>query len=316
MNRGWHIRRPTNADIEAALTLMRTYDTAVSGEPDTDLEDLKHEWSQIQLDQDAWLVTSDRQELIGYAAILPHQVQSLRIHICTSPDMIETSLPNHLLNHCMERANVIDDVSDEDGIHRLFVYILHSNLHFRKLFEQFGFTSQRNIFQMSIDLLSAPPEPQWPAGISARAFKPGKDDLKTYELVQDAFERPGRVRSSFEKWKSHMLRPCSFNPDLWTLAFDGEKMVGVCLGFEYPQEGWVRQLGVDAGCRGLGLGSALLRNAFTNFYARGKLRVGLTVESDNPDALTFYQRIGMTIKRQIGEYVKPYPKPAGDADSS
>ncbi len=101
-----------------------------------------------------------------------------------------------------------------------------------------------------------------------------------------------------------MLRPGSYKPELWQLAFSGDELVGACLGFDYPDEGWIRQLGVIQAWRRRGLGSALLLHAFDKFYKEGKRQVGLTTESNNPDALIFYKQLGMSIRRQYDEYVK------------
>jgi len=76
------------------------------------------------------------------------------------------------------------------------------------------------------------------------------------------------------------------------------------LCFEYPGQGWVRQLGVAESWRRKGLGTALLLHAFGEFRKRGISEVGLTVDSHNPRAYAFYQRVGMKRIRQYDEYEK------------
>jgi ribosomal protein S18 acetylase RimI-like enzyme len=80
--------------------------------------------------------------------------------------------------------------------------------------------------------------------------------------------------------------------------------VGACLCFQYPEEGWVRQLGVSPEWQGRGIGEALLRHAFLAFWRRGYTNVGLSVASDNPKARGFYERQGMRCLRQYVEYVR------------
>jgi mycothiol synthase len=135
-----------------------------------------------------------------------------------------------------------------------------------------------------------------------------RDEKVIHELIQSAFDRPGRVRQSFEDWKQFMVRPDIFNPDLWYLAEAGDVIVGACLCFGYHDLGWVRQLGVAESHRRQGLGSALLRHAFSEFKKRGFERVGLVVESNNPRAYNFYQRLGMKKIRQYDEYQKRFSK--------
>jgi ribosomal protein S18 acetylase RimI-like enzyme len=101
-----------------------------------------------------------------------------------------------------------------------------------------------------------------------------------------------------------MMRPDHFSPELWFLAYHREALVGAALCFDYPQYGWVRQLGIVQTWRRKGLGSALLQNAFQVFYQRGHKQVALGVSSENPDAYSFYEKIGMRRVRQYDEYQK------------
>ncbi|MGD8622001.1 MAG: GNAT family N-acetyltransferase [Anaerolineales bacterium] len=305
--RGWQITHPLPEDDHSVLALMRAFDTAVSGEPDTDLDDVHHVWSLIDIHQDAWLVRSTQDELLAYAAVFPHKTHGLRIDIYTTPDLIESDLPGEMLAFCLDRADQVEKSRAAGVIQQMVVYILHTNLHYRTIFEKVGFKVVRHIYQMRYEMSTPPEAPEWPQGIQVRAFVPDQDDRMTYQVVQDAFERPTRSHYSFEMWKQHMLRPGSYRPELWKLAFSGDELVGVCLGFDYPDEGWIRQLGVIETWHGRGLGSALLRDAFVTFYADGKRKVGLTTESDNPDAIEFYRRVGMSVRRQYDEYVRLIP---------
>ena len=137
---------------------------------------------------------------------------------------------------------------------------------------------------------------------------PGQDEEKIYAVIQSAFERPGRTAPSFEDWKGFMLRPEIFKPELWFLAMKDKELVGACLSYEYSEsdQGWVRQLGVLESMRRTGLGSALLRSAYVEFYKRGLKKVGLAVESDNLRAIRFYENVGMKQIRRFDEYVKAF----------
>lgn len=101
------------------------------------------------------------------------------------------------------------------------------------------------------------------------------------------------------------MRADIFEPDLWFLAEAGGDLIGACLCFQYPELGWVRQLGVAAGWRRRAVGSTLLGHAFVKFWERGHRKVGLTVCAHNAGAFAFYQAVGMTAIRQYAEYQKP-----------
>jgi len=62
--------------------------------------------------------------------------------------------------------------------------------------------------------------------------------------------------------------------------------------------GWVGTLGVRRPYRRQGLGLALLRHSFAEFYRRGRRRVGLGVDSQNLTGATrLYQKAGMHVSR-------------------
>jgi ribosomal protein S18 acetylase RimI-like enzyme len=111
-----------------------------------------------------------------------------------------------------------------------------------------------------------------------------------------------------------MMRSEIFAADLWFLGVAGREIVGACLCYEYPGQGWVRQLGVAEPWRERGLGTALLLHAAGEFRQRGLDQVDLTVESLNPGAYAFYQRFGMKRVRQYDEYARPIL--SGEATSS
>jgi ribosomal protein S18 acetylase RimI-like enzyme len=158
---------------------------------------------------------------------------------------------------------------------------------------------------MLIQMDAPPAAPDWPAGTSVRTAQPDQDARAIHKLIQAAFDRPDRRPQPFDEWQTHMMRSDIFTAELWFLAIAGGEIVGTCLCYEYPGQGWVRQLGVAAPWRGRGLGTALLRHAFGEFWQRELATVGLAVESLNPGAYAFYQRAGMKRVRQYDEYTKP-----------
>ena len=69
--------------------------------------------------------------------------------------------------------------------------------------------------------------------------------------------------------------------------------------------GWVGTLGVLRPWRKSGLGLALLRHSFNEFYRRGKHKVGLGVDAENlTGALRLYQNAGMHVHQTFDNYEK------------
>jgi GNAT superfamily N-acetyltransferase len=294
-------RPPTMADAEEVLAMMIRRDLADYGTPDSDLEDLTYDWGAIDRQNDAWLAFNADGRPVGYAAVLPWG-EDLRFELYTDPDWPGTGLFLDLLERCLARTHELA-VGRPEGI-TARAFVTHSNSHGLDVVKRAGFEAGRYIFQMNIALDQRPPAPEWPDGISQRTAVPGTDDRALHQLIQEAFHQPGRTPQSFENWREFMMRPDLFDPELWFVALDGEMIVGACLAFAYSTGGWVRQLAVAEPWRGRGVGKALLRTAFSAFYARDFADVGLTVESRRPDAHTFYTAVGMRQVRQYDEYFK------------
>jgi hypothetical protein len=60
-----NIRRPTGADAKAVAGLVRAFETHFTGIAEMTEPDLRHEWWELDLDRDAWLVEVDA-DLAGY----------------------------------------------------------------------------------------------------------------------------------------------------------------------------------------------------------------------------------------------------------
>jgi mycothiol synthase len=298
------IRHPDVDDAQQTHDLMVRCDVSEYGEPDSSLEDLLYDWQRINLKRDAWLAFTPQGDLVGYGAVLPW-IEGLRYDLYTDPSWQNEDLGQTLLAHCEERGCSLAQQRQETAHILARTYVAYTNQREQELVKQAGFRPVKHHFQMQVQMDTPLPKPQWPAGISVRTFAPGQDDAPVYELIQAAFDWPGRTPPTFEAWQSFMMRPDIFKPDLWFLGMDREDVVGACLCFEYPEHGWVRQLGVAETWRRKGLGTALLRHTFGEFKKRGYDRVGLAVESGNPRAYTFYQKIGMQRVRQYDEYEKP-----------
>ena len=125
-------------------------------------------------------------------------------------------------------------------------------------------------------------------------------------MIQEAFsDLTGRVYQPFEEWEQWALKRSDFDPTLLYLVMAGGEVVGTALCYDYPNEGWVRQVAVLRPWRGQGIGLQLLRHIFSEFYRRGKRRVGLSVDSHNLTGATrLYERAGMHVALQFDTYEK------------
>lgn len=295
------IRPPTSDDAQTVLDFMIACDIAFYGEPDSDMETLLDDWANIDLSKDAWLALSPEKQIIGYAAVQKAGKRFIFTQY-VHPTLAPNGLTTQLLTQCETRSR--EQLADHNTQAIAVTYIPHINQPEIQETEMLGYKLIVTHFGMRISLSAPPPEPVWPEGITLRNAVPGQDDRQIFDFIQSAFDWPGRNPPTFERWHELMLGAHNFDPSLWFLAYHGEELVGAALCFEYPTNGWVRQLGVTQSWRRKGLGAALLQFMFGVFYRRGHTRVGLVVESTNPKAYQFYEKVGMQRVQQYAEYQK------------
>ena len=182
----------------------------------------------------------------------------------------------------------------------------------KRLFEKLGYRRIRSSYQMLIEMDKPVPEPEFPIGITVRTYKP-TDAVATYRAQLDSFrDHFGFVEGPFEEGLErfkHFWEQEDFDPTLMFLAMDGEEITGISLcpphSFEDPELGWVGTLGVRREWRKRGIGMALLRHSFNEFYRRGKRKVGLGVDAQNlTGALRLYESAGMHVHQAFDQYEK------------
>ena len=170
----------------------------------------------------------------------------------------------------------------------------------RRLLEKRGYEPVRTYWRMTMPLADSPPPPAWPEGVVVRTFDQERDTRAVYALVQDAFgDNERHTAESFEEWQAFMIDRDAFEPGLWFIAESSGEIVGCVLCPNYEDEGWIRQLAVSRDWRRRGLGTALLRQAMSEFHRRGRRELGLVVDSWNrTGAKELYERAGMSVARE------------------
>ncbi|CAN7265856.1 GNAT family N-acetyltransferase [Bosea sp. LjRoot237] len=135
------------------------------------------------------------------------------------------------------------------------------------------------------------PAPVWPAGYRLAPFAIA-DLPALHALLALGYSLGGGRVPPFEDWRAALLVDSGFDPALVFVAQDARGAVAaICLCWS---SAFIKDLVVHPSVRRLGLGEALLRQAFLAFAARGADAVDLKVEIDNPTgARRLYERAGM-----------------------
>jgi len=309
---GFLLRPATWEDLSAVVALFNACDHRFSGEDEHTEGGVRENWATFGFDlaRDARVVLDPTGRLVGYEHVWdtapPHVRFSLtgRVH----PEAMGKGTGTTLVRWGEQRARASVSLAPEGSRVVLRATLFEEDAAGRALLDAEGFMAVRHSFRMAVDLDSPPPPPAFPEGLRVRPFAPGKDLEATVAAEEEAFrDHWGFVEHPFafkvEQWRRRMETSPSFDPSLWFLALDGERIAGLILcesSASDPALAFVDTLAVRRPWRRRGLGLALLRHAFAALHARGLRRAALYVDGESLTGATrLYERAGMTVERRF-----------------
>ena len=302
---GYAVRVPTTDDFRAVADLVLASDVAGFGEPDYTEQELLADWQDLDLKRDAWVVAALDGELAGYAAVEYRGHGIIFAEGYVRPAYTSLGVGSSLIRltearaweHATRmppgsRAAVDNTINGEDGAAR-------------RILERAGYGAVRHFWRMAIELEEALPEPRLPEGVSIRSCVSNEDERAIFETLDEALRDHWEYTpTTFERWERRKKR-MGFEPELWLLALDGGEVAGAAVCEDRPESGWVSELAVRRPWRRRGLGLAMLRRAFAEFYRRGRRKVALAVDSQSLTGATrLYERAGMRVERLYSVYRK------------
>lgn len=168
-----------------------------------------------------------------------------------------------------------------------------------------GYSPIRYFWRMEIKLQEAPAAVTFPTGLELRPFIKDEHAVAVWQADNEAFrDHWDSHEFAYEKWSQKFDNP-NFDPTLWMVVWDGDQIAGFSQNRFRMGSGWVGTIGVRRPWRKMGLGIALLRHSFGEFYKRGTTTIGLGVDASNPTGATrLYQRAGMIIASEHLTYEK------------
>ncbi|MGZ3639064.1 MAG: GNAT family N-acetyltransferase, partial [Ktedonobacterales bacterium] len=303
----YRVRAPTDDDAPAIVELIAACDRKQYGVADPYTpEDIFGDWRRLTLETDAWVITAEQDDrVVGYATLIDHGHGRFDADGYVHPDVQGQGVGALLVRLTEARARELAADAPNDTRVILNNAVILSDDAARHLLEAHDYSLVRGFWRMAIDLLELPLAPQWPSGIAVCAFVPGQDERPTFDATEEAFQDHwGHLPGDFEKWVDQTRRD-DFDPSLWFLALDGDQIAGAALCRYNLGMGWVGTLAVRRPWRRSGLGMALLRQAFVEFYRRGQRRVGLGVDAQSLTGATrLYERAGMRVTMHVAVYQK------------
>jgi mycothiol synthase len=294
---GFSVRPATLEDAAAVNELVVLVDEEVQGWSDSTEADLLDWWRLVELERDSWVVEQDG-SLAAYSVLFPHG-ENAELDGFVHPMKTGLGLGSWLLATGERRAR-------ERGLSTARTWCLTPDDVARRLFEQLGYREARRFYRMLIELDEPPPAAEWPEELRIGTFEP--DDARAFHAaLGEAFEDEWSfVSLPFDEWVEHRVKAPDFDPTLWFIRRDGDEIAAVLRGDpDRGGAGWVGAIGVRKPWRKRGLGLALLRHAFGEFYRRGQPRVALGVDAQNPTGATrLYERAGMHVAYEAVAFEK------------
>lgn len=312
---GFRIRRPTQSDAKAVAELMALVDLEELGKAETTLEDVLTDWqaSGFDLQTDAWLVlapdTDDggNERVVGYEEVYN---RSCHAHLdgdgYVHPQYRGLGIGTVLLRLAEARARQHIPLAAPEAKVRLLNGLDAKDRAGRRLHENEGYQAVRYFYRMQIEMDKAPPAAEWPPGILLRPFQPAMHTRPVYDALEEAFrDHWGYTPGNFGDWVKKRTEYEGFDPTLWAVAWDGDRIAGASLARMRWGAGWISQLAVRRPWRRLGLGLALLQHTFGQFYRREARQVALGVDAENPTGATrLYEKAGMRVLHEFVAYEK------------
>jgi GNAT superfamily N-acetyltransferase len=292
------VRRATVEDAPAIDELITAADEAVQGWSESSVPELLGWWRMMDLDQSSW-VLYDEAGIRAYAAGFAHG-ELFELDGFVHPDHQQRGLGAWLVARGEERAR-------ELGKQRLQAFSLAGDSRAHRLFEQFGMHELRRYYRMMIELDDPPPPAVFPEGFSVETFEPAEARAFHDALIEAFADEWGFVAMPFEGWRElRLVKDPDFDPTLWFVVRDGAEIAAVMRNEpDRSGAGFVGALGVRKPWRKRGIALALLYHAFGEFHRRGKARVGLGVDAENPTGATrLYERAGMHVAFEAVAYGK------------
>jgi mycothiol synthase len=316
---GFTARGANLNDVESSMVLFNRWSNSVIGRDEiTDANAIRNEWISpgFKPDQDILLVFAPNGQMAGYIEVWTTAKPPVHPWMWgrVDPDFEDKGVGTWMLHWAEQRALLaLPEVPAELRVAPRVGTYREANKS-QKLFEDFGYHHIRSSYQMLIEIEAPVPDPEFPEGITVRTYNPETDAEAVYRADVESFrDHFGFVEQPFEegfkRYRHFNLEYEGFDPSLYFLAMDGDEIAGINLcrphSYEDPDLGWVGELGVRRPWRKRGIGLALLRHSFNEFYRRGVRKVGLGVDAQNlTGALRLYENAGMHVHQAFDQYEK------------
>jgi mycothiol synthase len=281
---GYLARPLTAADAAAVTAVMAAQELHDVGEVVIEEADIVADWQRPGYDVSQHAVGILRDDtLVAYSEHTYDDRGDAAVH----PDHRGRGLGTQLARWMQEKAR-------EHGQTKVGMPVPRGSAGDR-LLEALGYHVRWESWVLQLPAGVSIPDRPLPSGYVVRAARE-EEWPEAWRVNEDAFlEWSVRERDTFEIWKSQtVLRP-GFEPwQLRVVVDPSSRIVGMALLQLNEDTCYIARLAVDGQCRGLGLGQALLVDAFAVGREHGATVSELSTDS-RTGALGLYEKVGMQV---------------------
>ena len=276
-------------------------------------EELANEWKSegFNVERDVFVVENQDGRLVGSEEFYNENGHyKLKADGCVHPEFRGLGIGSSLLEKIAERAQAEMKLAAPDV--RVFIQSLINNKDEsgHNLLRSNGYAPFRYYWRMEIKLQEAPATVTFPAGIELRPFIKDEHAVVVWQADNEAFrDHWGSHDRTYEEWSHGKFGNSNFDPTLWMIAWDGDEVAGFSQNRFRKGIGWIGTIAVRRPWRKKGLGIALMRHTFGEFYKRDMVTIGLGVDSANLTGATrLYERAGMYVAGEFAMYERELRK--------
>lgn len=305
---GLIVRPPSRDDLPTIVEMLVAREIATTGKARATKEDLERDqrrnWDLPDCDpeKDRWLVEDATGRAVGMAMIWHQPVEQMYCGVWVHPEFFDQGVTDYLLQLAIARAQELVAEEQPETQITISAHVSTRDQENEQALLRAGYVHVRSTWSMEITQEKFPEAIQWPEGLELRPFT--LDVLyRVFAADKEAFsDYQGDPADGFERFQRWTKRE-DFDPSLWFIVWDGDEVAGFALCTKQPDRGYVSELGVRGSWRKQGLGLALLRHAFSEFYWRGLHSVFLHIDSEDLTSAThLYLRAGMHVASEQHQY--------------
>jgi GNAT superfamily N-acetyltransferase len=259
-------------------------------------------------------------EVIGYSRVWWTEKLQRGLNynhfVVMAPDWRGRGVRKAMLRWNEHRLCQIAGSHDKETSKEYQVWTSEHEADWTSLIESEGYKPVRYSFIMVRPDLENIPEIPLPEDLEVRPVKPG-DYRKIWEADVEASRDSWEMVKMTEVWYQYWLNSHEFQPELWQVAWDGDRVAGAVQPFINEEEngkfsrkrGYPENIHVGREWRKKGVAKALIARSLRLLKEKGMEEACLGVDAENPTgALHVYQSMGFEEIKRYMTYRKPLSK--------